>query len=88
MEVNKMTNLEIIKQRIRDDYTRPGQTAEPVFDTMLSATKYLTVWKITNNDGECYAVHQNSEKLDAFETREEADSFTKEWFDSQINLYL
>lgn len=83
-----MTRLETIVQRIRDDYTRPGQTAEPVFDTMLSATKYLTIWNITNSDGECYAVHQNSENLDVFETREEADRFAKEWFDSQINLYL
>lgn len=81
-----MKRYDVIVNRIKSDYTRPGQTAEPVFDTMLGASKYLTIWKITNADGECYAVHENTEALDAFETRQEADVFAKEWFNSQLGL--
>ncbi len=77
-----MKRCEAITKRIQRDYTRPGQTAEPVFDTLLRAHRYLTIWKITNADGECYAVHENTEPLDTFETRQEADSFAKEYFNT------
>lgn len=81
-----MKRCEAITKRIQRDYTRPGQTAELVFDTMLGACKYLTTWKITSADGECYTVHENTEALDAFETRQEADAFAKEWFNSYLGL--
>ncbi len=77
---------EIISNKIKSDYTRPGQTAEQVFQTMLGAFKYLTIWKVTNADGECYVVHENSEALDAFETRQEADDFANAWFNTRLGL--
>ena len=32
-----MKRYDVIVNRIKNDYTRPGQTAEPVFETMLEA---------------------------------------------------
>ena len=81
-----MKRREAIFNRIKSEYNRKGQTAEPVFDTMMSASKVLSLFKITNEDGVCYAVHENSDALEAFETRQEADAFTKEWFNTSFNL--